>query len=57
MNPKQQIVIVKRKSKYRGVSYDKNNIRAIVCVNKKLHHIGYYKTEVEAALAYNKKAQ
>lgn len=46
-------------SNYKGVSWHKplSKWRASICVNKKRMHIGYYLTEKEAALAYNKKAQ
>ena len=46
-------------SNYKGVSWHKplSKWRASICVNKKRMHIGYYLTEKEAALAYNKKAE
>jgi len=46
-------------SNYKGVSWHKplSKWRASICVDKKRMHIGYYQTEKEAALAYNKKAQ
>jgi hypothetical protein len=42
-------------SKYKGVSFDKSNNKWIakICIDGKLKHIGCYKTEVEAATAYN----
>lgn len=45
-------------SKYKGVSWCKvlSKWKASICVNCKRMHIGYYETEKEAALAYNKKA-
>lgn len=45
-------------SKYLGVSFCKksNKWRAHISVNNKIKHIGTFKTEIEAALAYNKMA-
>ena len=42
-------------SKYRGICFEKRNNKWKVCcsLNGKLKHIGYYKTEIEAAEAYN----
>ena len=49
----------KGKSKYKGVSYrkDNNKWRAIIYYNKKPINLGQYNTEKEAAEAYNKKAK
>lgn len=48
------------KSKYKGVSIRNDNkqnpYRARIMINKKNINIGNFKTEIEAALAYNKKA-
>ena len=43
------------KSGYRGVSYFKRdgNYRTHISINKKRIHLGYYKTAVEGAIAYN----
>ncbi len=48
-----------KSSKYRGVSYNKkyNNWKVILRKDYKEVHAGTYKTEEEAALAYNKKAK
>lgn len=47
-------------SKYLGVSpfvkNGKSKWRANICKDKKIYHLGYFKTEEDAALAYNKKA-
>jgi group I intron endonuclease len=40
-------------SGYFGVSKSGNKYRALITVNKKLIHIGYYETESEAGQAYN----
>lgn len=47
-----------RSSKYKGVVYDrsKSKYKAEIKSNQKLHHIGYYDKEIDAALAYNKAA-
>lgn len=55
------ITNISGKSKYQGVSdarkASKNKPwRATISCNNKTKHIGYFKTEEEAALAYNKKA-
>lgn len=46
-------------SNYKGVTFDKryNKYRAQIKTNGKSKHIGYYDTEEEAALAYNRAAQ
>ena len=41
-------------SKYYGVSKVGRKFRALITVNRKLIHLGYFETEVEAALTYNK---
>lgn len=43
---------------YKGVSYDKKKgkWRAIIQINKKSKHIGYYDSELEASIQYDKKA-
>ena len=49
---------VKGTSIYKGVFFDKkrNKWRAAIAKESKFKFIGYYKSEAEAALAYNKKA-
>lgn len=44
------------KSKYVGVSYkkDRNKWNARIHIDKKTHHLGYFKTEKEASNAYQK---
>lgn len=51
--------IKKFTSKYKGVGWNKRNKkwRAIIYLNNKCIYIGAYKTELEAAKAYNKKAK
>jgi hypothetical protein len=45
----------KTHSKYFGVSrHNKNAFQSTVIHNKKLHYLGYYKNEVDAALAYDR---
>jgi hypothetical protein len=46
----------KKSSKYKGVSWFKrdNCWRAYIGSNGKHKHIGYFKTELDAALSYNK---
>lgn len=46
------------KSKYLGVSFhtSRKYIRAVITIKSKHQHIGYFKTEKEAALAYDKAA-
>ena len=43
---------------YKGVSYNKKRkvYEAYICVNKKIKHLGYYKSAIEAAKAYDKAA-
>lgn len=43
--------------KYKGVSYPGKYIRAKINIDRKSIHIGYYKTDKLAALAYDKKAR
>jgi group I intron endonuclease len=40
-------------SSYYGVSKSGNKYRVLITVDKKLTHIGYYETEIEAGQAYN----
>jgi hypothetical protein len=49
-------------SQYKGVSYDKNRDRpskwsARICLNSISMRIGYFRTELEAALAYDQRAK
>ncbi|MCJ7434031.1 MAG: NUMOD3 domain-containing DNA-binding protein, partial [Anaerolineales bacterium] len=41
-------------SKHYGVSKVGRKYRALITVNKKLIHLGYFEAEAEAAMAYNK---
>ena len=45
-------------SRYKGVNFNKNNNkwRSQIGINKVSHHLGYFVSEKQAALAYNKKA-
>ena len=45
-------------SKYKGISWNKQNKkwRGEIQKNKKRYGLGYFKSEIEAARAYNKKA-
>lgn len=45
-------------SKYKGVGFKKdiNKWRAYIQIDRKFIHLGYFRTETECALAYNKKA-
>ena len=46
-------------SKYKGVHFDKekNKWRARIRFNRELIHLGYFDSEVDAALAYDRKAK
>lgn len=44
-------------SKYKGVSYNDGKIRARIRLNKKLINLGNFKTEKDAAIAYNNAAK
>ena len=46
-------------SKYKGVSFDKQKKKwmARISSNRKIMHIGYYISQKDAAIAYNKKAK
>ena len=48
----------KKTSKYKGVCFDKqlNKWKAYISLNDEKIHLGYYKNEDEAGLAYNSKA-
>ena len=48
-----------RSSKFKGVSYnkDKKKWKAYITYNRKLIHLGYFKTQEEAGRAYNNKAR
>lgn len=50
---------VNKSSKYKGVTYCKNKKspwRSRIRINNKLIHLGYFLTEIEAAIAYDIKA-
>jgi hypothetical protein len=46
-------------SKYKGVSWSKTRMkfRAMICLNAKRIHLGYFVSEIDAAKAYDKKAR
>lgn len=44
------------KSKYKGVYPKRKRFQAQISIHDKKHHLGSYKTEIEAALAFNKAA-
>jgi len=48
--------IARGKRKYLGVSYNRKYIRAKISVNGKNINLGYFKTEIDAAIAYNEAA-
>lgn len=49
-----------KKSRFKGImvynNLKKNKYRARICFNREMHELGFYKTEIDAAKAYNKKA-
>jgi hypothetical protein len=49
----------KTTSKYKGVYFNKNirKYHAQITINNKKQHLGFFETEEEAGLAYNKKAK
>lgn len=47
----------KQTTKYRGVYLNGAHIRACISVNKKYLHLGYFKTQEDAAKAYNEAAK
>ena len=47
----------KTASKYKGVRLNHNKWEAVCQKDKKRYHLGYFKTEEEAAKAYNEKAK
>lgn len=49
--------ICKHKSNYKGVYFDRKYIKASIQFNHKSIHIGNFKTEYDAAVAYDKKAK
>ena len=55
MQNRNQRIQTNNTSGYKGVSYDKEikKYRAEIKVNRKGIHLGYFKTAVEGALAYN----
>lgn len=44
-------------SSYLGVYYNQGHIRAVIRINGKQKHLGYFKTEEKAARAYDKEAK
>lgn len=46
-------------SVYKGVCFHKRKKlwMTLICANKKSYFVGYYRTEIEAAIAYNQKAK
>lgn len=49
----QQNKKVQGKSKYRGVTFNQGKIRAILCMNGITIHLGYCKTQLQAAKRYD----
>lgn len=48
---------LKTHSKYKGVSASRGYWSASICLQHKSHFLGRFKTELEAAIAYNEKAK
>lgn len=44
-------------TKYKGVCYNGSRVRCVIYLRKKQIHLGYFKTEIEAAKAYDSKAK
>lgn len=51
-------ILSAKTSKYRGICYHKKvgKFKASIGFNNKSYHLGYFKNEIDAMLAYNKKA-
>lgn len=49
----------RRTSEYKGVSWfaSREKWRAVICVNRKQHHLGYFTDPTEAAKAYDRAAR
>lgn len=56
LKKKMQILKNKKSSQYRGVTWSRvnNNWRAVIVINKKQIHLGFYNIEIDAAIAYNR---
>ena len=50
---------INNKSGFKGVTFDKhaNKYRALIFINGKLKHLGYFETAEEASVAYDAKAK